>query len=309
MLRVFVILLFLTSTAHAQLNYNYRYVEICSEEVRDMTALMGVDGNVYTLSFFGETGTFTPEQVANGDVLLWMEKTYNAWTTYYPCAEIQQVVQDANRKVAQGNEVDIGQPVLVVSSDLAYYEPTMFKFGSGYASANRLTGTKYGALSSIGSTKVSNIGYYRITPLKETINRVETFNLLYVEGDLLGNILNGIYYYSPISDLYLFHNLTFGYLNGFGFQDNTVVSGFSKKVISTPQLSIDFNTFMSYTYFVEVFKLSYWFEDHVKVFPNLSATFKLSPTFGLNLTGTFTYRSDTHDIYNKGLLFGGRLSF
>ena len=309
MLRVLFILFFFATTAHAQINYTYSYKEVCSEEKRTMNVLLGVDGNIYTLSFFGETQTFTPTQVAAGEVFTWMERTYSAWSEYYPCAEIQGAVQDATKKVAQGNEVDVGQPVLVVSSDFSYYEPNSFKFGSGYSSQNRLTGNKYGALSNVGNAKVSNIGYYRITPLSESLNRVETFNLLYIEGDLLGNVLNGVYYFSPFADLFLFHNLTFGNLNGFGFQDNTAVAGINRKIFSTPQMNLSFNTFVTYTYFVKVFKISYWMEDHVKVIPNLSFTFKLSPTFGLNLTGTFNYRSDTGAIYNKGILLGGRLSF
>lgn len=309
MLRVIFILLFFTTTAHAQLNYTYSYKEVCSEEKRTMNVLLGMNGNVYTLSFFGETQTFTPQQVAAGDIFLWMERTYSAWSEYYPCTEIQGAVQEATKKVAQGNEVDLGQPVLVVSSDLSYYESNNFKFGSGYASENRLTGNKYGAISSLGNAKVSNIGYYRITPIGSKINRVETFNLLFVEGDLLGNILNGTYHFTPFVDAYFFHNLTFGSLNGFGFQDNTLVVGLNRKLLGLPQVTASLSTFVTYTYFVKVFKIKYWLEDHVKIVPNLSITYKLSPTFGLNLTGTMSYRTDTGAIYGKGLLLGGRLSF
>lgn len=310
MLRYFliVVLILFSTKAKAQFSYNYSYKEVCSDELRTVNVTLEKKGNLFTTSFFGELGVFTQQQIGNGDFLTWLKTTYDAWTEYYPCAEIKAIVEDAAKKAAQGNEIEIGQPLLVVSSDLAYGYPGTYKIGSGYTSEDRLTGKKFGGIGSLGNSKISSFGGYRLTPIKQDLNTVESYNLLFVREDFLGNLTHGIYKNKKNYSYFLFNSMTFGYLNGFGFQDNTIILGGSKKLINSNQIAINLIILNSYNYYTKVFKIKYWFEDYIKISPTMTFTFKLSPSFGINLGGTMTYRTDTKERYGYGALLGGRLS-
>ena len=107
----------------------------------------------------------------------------------------------------------------------------------------------------------------------------------------------------------MFNSITFGILNNYRFQDTSVIVGVSNKLYSNPYFSINSTVVFSYIYYVKVFKLSYWFEDHVKLNPNLSFTWKLSPTFGLNLAASINYRTDSREFTSPGVLLGAKYLF
>jgi len=306
---VLILLVTPTQVFSQAFNFAYRYKEVCSDQLKTVNVAFERQGNLFSASFFGEVKTFNQQQIGNGEFLIWLNETYKAWTEYYPCSEIKAIVEDAAKKAAQGNEIDIGQPLLVVSSDLAYTYPGVYKIGTGYTSEDRLTGKKFGGLGNLGTSKVSSIGGYRLTPISQDLNTVESYNLLYVQGSFLGNLTHGLYKSKKSYSYFIFNAMTFGYLNGFGFQDNTIILGGSRRIFNTNQLSANVIVLNSYTYYTKVFKLKYWFEDYVKVSPTVTLTFKLSPSFGLNFGGTMTYRTDTDERYGYGALLGGRLSF
>ena len=292
-----------------QATFNYRYREVCSNEIRTVRVNLENSGGNFTIFFFGEYRTFTLSDFENGTYEQWMNRVYNQWTEYYPCVELSALLGETTKKVAEQNDTDISQPLIIVTSDLAYYSGGEIKSGFGYSEANRLTGVGNGGVGSFGNSKVSSFGLFRITPIDRTLNTVENFNVIITERNMLGNLLHGVYYKHRLGGVFAFNSMMFGFLNGFGFQDNTLVFGGGGKLYSDNRINVSSILVASYTYHVRIFKISYWFEDHIKLNPNLSITYKLSPSFGLGLSGTVTYRTDEKVITNSGLLLGGKLFF
>lgn len=298
-----------SNTLNAQTVFNYKYTEVCSGEVKTVRTVVENHEDRFTIFFFGEYRNFSYSELADGTYERWLTNVYKKWTEYYPCAELSALLQETTKKVAEQNEADISQPLIVVSSDLAYYSGGELKTGIGYSEANRLTGVGKGGVGSLGNNQVSSFGIFRLTPISTTINTVENFNIIFTTGNLLGNLLHGVYYKDKKGSIFAFNALTFGFLNGFGFQDNTIVVGGGTKIYSDRKVDINTIIVTSYTYYVRIFKISYWLEDYIKINPNLSVTYKLSPSFGLGLTGTVTYRTDQRQITNTGVLLGGKLFF
>jgi len=306
---LFLLLSLLSNLANAQTVFHYRYTEVCSGEIKTVRTVVENREDRFTVFFFGEYRNFTYSEVIDGSYERWLANVYKRWTDYYPCAELSALLQETTKKVAEQNDTDISQPLIVVSSDLAYFTGGEIKTGVGYSEANRLTGVGKGGVGSLGNTRVSSFGLFRITPISGNLNTVENFNVILTDGNVLGNLLHGVYYRNKKGSLFAFNAITFGFLNGFGFQDNTIVLGGGTKLYSDRKIEINSILVTSYTYHVRIFKISYWFEDHLKINPNLSATYKLSPSFGLGLTGTLTYRTDQKQITNSGILIGGKLFF
>ena len=103
--------------------------------------------------------------------------------------------------------------------------------------------------------------------------------------------------------------MTFGKLNGYPFQDNTMMLGHSKKILDINQLTLSTNLILSYTYRVKVFTLDYWMEDYIGIKPFINMGYKLSPTFGLNVTYTTSLRTDRNTSDRYSILLGGRVLF
>jgi hypothetical protein len=305
-----VIFLFLCSSpSYGQTIFKYSYREICTEQVRSVQVDVSQTNDTFTVFFFGESETFDKFEMHDGTYHAWMVRVNKLWNEYYPCAEIQELVAASSKRVAEGGEVELGAPLLVLSSDLAYFSPYEFRAGSGYSTQNLKTGLKYGASSSFGNSQKSALGYYRMKPIGDRLSRVESFGGLYIEGDFLGNLFNGVYYRRNKMSTFLFNSVTFGILNNYRFQDTSLILGISNKLYSNPYFSISSTVVFSYIYYVKVFKLSYWFEDHVKLNSNLSLTWKLSPTFGLNLATSINYRSDSREFSSPGVLLGAKYLF
>lgn len=311
-MRLFITVIFLalwSSPAKGQTFFKYTYKEICSEQVRSVQVEVSQQNDTFTVFFFGETETFTRLEMQNGLYTRWMDRINRLWNEYYPCAEIQDLVASSSKRVAESGEVELGAPLLVVSSDLAYFAPSEFRAGSGYSTQNLKTGLKYGALTSFGNSNKSAFGYYRMKPINDKLNRVESFGGLYIEGDFLGNLFNGVYYRADRYSFFLFNSITFGILNNYSFQDTSLILGVSSTLYSNPYFSISTTFLFSYIYYVKVFKLSYWFEDHLKINPNLALTWKLSPTFGLNLATSINYRTDSREFTSPGVFLGAKYLF
>ena len=311
-MRFFLTVIFLvlwSSPASGQTFFKYRYKEICTEQNRTVQVEVSQKNDTFTVFFFGESETFNRFEMQDGTYIAWMDKVNRLWNEYYPCAEIQELVTSSSKRIADSGEVELGAPLLALSSDLAYFSPSEFRTGTGYSTQNLRTGLRYGTLGSFGNTRKSSVGYYRMKPLNEKWNRVESFGGLYIEGDFLGNLFNGVYYKNRKLSTFLFNSVTFGILNNYRFQDTSLILGVSKKLYSNPYFSINTTVIFSYIYYVKVFKLSYWFEDHVKLNPNLSFTWKLSPTFGLNLATSINYRTDSREFTSPGVLLGAKYLF
>lgn len=296
-------------SSFAQTTFYYKYKEVCSGETRTVKATIENREDTFTIFFFGEYRTFTYLDFVNGAYEQWMVTVYRQWTQYYPCAELSALVQETSKKVAEQNETEITQPLIIVSSDLGYYSGGVIRTGVGYSETNRLTGVGSGGVGSLDTETVSSFGIFRINPISKTTNAVENLNLIITTDYVLGNLLHGFHYKHRLGSAFLFNTITFGFLNGFGFQDNSLVFGGGGKIYSNNHININLITIVSYTYHVRIFKISYWFEDHLKLNPNLSLTYKLSPSFGLGLTGTINYRTDQRRPTNAGLLAGGKLFF
>jgi hypothetical protein len=307
---ILFLLLFLYSVpSKAQITFNYKYTEVCSGEQKTIKTVVQNRDDYFTVFFFGEYRNFMYSEFVDGTYERWLSNVYRRWTEYYPCAELSALIQETTKKVAEQNDSDISQPLIVVSSDLAYYAGGIIKTGIGYSESNRVTGVGSGGVGSLGNGNISSLGLFRITPVSKNLNTVENFNVIMTTGNLLGNLLHGVYYKNRVGGVFAFNAMTFGFLNGYGFQDNTLIVGGGGKLYSNNQVVINSILVTSYTYRVRIFKISYWFEDYIKLNPNLSITYKLSPSFGLGLTGTLSYRTDDKKITNEGLLLGGKLFF
>ena len=116
-----LLLLFISSEAilAQQSNFTFRYREVCSDELKEIA--LNVDfKDTKTYSFFGESKTFTPQEIAAYQPVEWLGEVYQRWTTYYPCAEIREVVATAAKSTSENADIDISSPIIIVASDLGY---------------------------------------------------------------------------------------------------------------------------------------------------------------------------------------------
>lgn len=307
------ILLLLTlfpSLGYSQVfNLNYRYTEICSEQIRDITIPINVKQN-NTIAFFGYSKDFTPLEIQNGEHIIWLNDIYNKWREYYPCAEIKELVTDAAKSASESGDIDISQPIVIMASDFGYKNGGVYNTTAGYNKANLLTNTSEGVLLSMGTDVIGNIGYFRIAPFRGKTNSLINTNILLLNTSVIGNTTFGLLGdMGKVGSYFALHTMTFGKLNGYPFQDNTVMFGHSKKILNTKQLLLSTNVILSYTYRVKVFTLDYWMEDYIGIKPFLNVGYKLSPTFGLNVTYTTSLRTDKNTSNRYAILLGGRVLF
>jgi hypothetical protein len=320
-----LILLFLPSIGYSQVfNLNYRYTEVCSEETRTKRIPININDNT-TITFFGNSRTFTQEQVDNDEHRDWLKKIYDKWDEYYPCAEIKALVSESSVSISEKSEVDSNRPIVVMSADFGYRNEGVLSSNAGYNVTNTGTKESRGGLITFGTDYLGNIGYYRISPLTKSINSVVNVNILLLSESILGNLTNGYTLKkTKFGSGFVFHTMTFGRLNEYPFQDNTLTFGYNKEILDTRRFFVSTNVLVNYTYRVKVFNIKYWFEDHVTVKPFFNLGIKVTPTFGLNLSYTnmirtdepYTFKSD-EDYYHKrhifkdryAILLGGRVLF
>ena len=309
---LFTLLLFLLpQVVYSQIfNLRYSYTEICSEQQKRITIPLDLSGK-NTLAFFGYSRTFTPQEIQNNEHILWLEDIYSKWREYYPCAEIKEVVSETAKSASESGDVDLNQPIVIMSADFGYRNGGVLSTSAGYNQTNLKTGLSRGMLMTAGNDYIGNIGYFRVNPISKKTSTLINTNILLLQQSVVGNLTFGL-----LGDLgwagsyFGLHTLTFGKLNGYPFQDNTVMLGHTKKILNTRRLLLSTNIITSYTYRVKVFNIKYWLEDYVGIKPFVNIGFKVTPTFGLNVSYTLNLRSD--DIGNTndyGLLLGGRVLF
>jgi len=320
-----LILLLLPSIGYSQVfNLNYRYTEVCSEETRTRRIPININDNT-TITFFGNSRTFTQEQVDNDEHRDWLKKIYDKWDEYYPCAEIKALVSESSVSISEKSEVDSNRPIVVMSADFGYRNEGVLSSNAGYNVTNTGTKESRGGLITFGTDYLGNIGYYRISPLTKSINSVVNVNILLLSESILGNLTNGYTLKkTKFGSGFVFHTMTFGRLNEYPFQDNTLTFGYNKEILDTRRFFVSTNVLVNYTYRVKVFNIKYWFEDHVTVKPFFNLGIKVTPTFGLNLSYTNMIRTDEpytfksgEDYYHKrhifkdryAILLGGRVLF
>jgi len=308
---VYLLLLFLLpSKVYSQVfTLNYSYTEVCSEQQRQVSLPILLDGNT-TLAFFGYDRTFTPQEIQNNEHILWLDDIYRKWREYYPCAEIKELVTESAKSASEKGDVDLSQPIVIMAADLGYRNGGVFTTNGGYNTTNLKTLETKGMLLTAGTDYIGNIGYYRINPLKGKRSLLINSNLLLLQTSVVGNLTTGI-----LGDLGKFgsyfglHTVTFGRLNGYPFQDNTIMIGHTKKILNTRRLLLSTNLITSYTYRVKVFNLSYFFEDYIAFKPFLNVGFKVTPTFGMNVSYTTSIRTDINVTDRYSILLGGRVLF
>lgn len=308
-----LLLLLLPELVSAQSNFIFRYKEVCSEEQKQISLSLDFN-NTKTYSFFGETRTFTPLEIANNVPIEWLEEVHDRWKVYYPCAEIREVVATAAKSTSENADIDISSPIIIVASDLGYKD-TYFSTSAGVTSTNVVTREARGYAFNFNTGNVSSIGVYRLRPQNKYYNSIVNANLIILQKDILASLTTGIYRDKSRLQGFLLHNTVFGRLNGFRFQDNSFILGTSYTYLKSRLVDLNLNVITSYTYRVKVFKLNYWFEDHFNVSPYFNLTYNVTPTFGLNLMYTRTLRYDRDKdipVYTKGnygILLGGRVFF
>jgi hypothetical protein len=212
-----------------------------------------------------------------------------------------------------------------MSADFGYRNEGVLSSNAGYNVTNTGTKESRGGLITFGTDYLGNIGYYRISPLTKSINSVVNVNILLLSESILGNLTNGYTLKkTKFGSGFVFHTMTFGRLNEYPFQDNTLTFGYNKEILDTRRFFVSTNVLVNYTYRVKVFNIKYWFEDHVTVKPFFNLGIKVTPTFGLNLSYTNMIRTDEpytfksgEDYYHKrhifkdryAILLGGRVLF
>lgn len=320
-----LILLLLPSLGYSQVfNLNYRYTEVCSEETRTKRIPINLNDNT-TITFFGYSRTFSQFEVQNDEHRNWLEDVYGKWKEYYPCAEIKELVSESSVSIYEKSEVDNNRPIVVVSADLGYRNEGVVSSTAGYNVTNTSTKESRGGLLTFGSDYLGNVGYYRISPLNKSVNSVVNVNVLLLSESVLGNLTNGLTLKkTKYGSGFIFHTMTFGRLNDYPFQDNTLTFGYSKELLNNRRLFLSTNVLLNYTYRVKVFNIKYWFEDHLSVKPFFNMGFKVTQTFGLNLSYTNLIRTDAPYTFKSGeeyyhkrhifkdryaILLGGRVLF
>lgn len=290
-------------------NLNYRYTEICSEETRQVSIPIDLKSN-NTLAFFGYSRTFTPQEIQNNEPVKWLDDIFRKWSEYYPCAEIAEAVTEASRSSSKSADIDVNKPIVIVSSDLGYKNGGVFKTSGGYNQTNILTQKSQGGLMSFGTNKIGNIGYFSIKPITTDSKSITNLNLIILQNDLIANYTVGIFGSKGKWGSYFFlHALTFGKLNGYPFQDQSLLTGYSNGILNTRRLVLSTNIIFSYTYRLKVFTVDYFWEDYVGISPFLNFGFKVTPTFALNLSYTTSLRTDMNTFDKYSILLGGRVLF
>jgi len=304
------ILLLVPSVLYSQTTFSYKYTEVCSGRTNTVKVALTNSSDFFTVFFFGESRTFTRSQYNDGTYADWMDRVYKSWSEYYPCQEVLGLVQETSKKVAERNSKEFTQPIIIVSSDLAFFSPNEFRVGGGWSETDRLSEKSVGALATVGSGRIYSFGYFRLDPILSNTNFVQNYNILLVSGDWLGNLMNGLYYNYKGSGTFIFNSITFGDMNGFAFQNNGILLGGFLPIYGNNQLSVSSLLVVSYTYYEKVFKLNYWFDDIVRVNPNLTLTVKVSPTFGINVTANTTHTvGASNGFVNYGIMTGAKLLF
>jgi hypothetical protein len=303
--RFLFLLLLLPSTVFSQ-SLKFNYTEVCSEEQRQM--VVNIDSNSNSYSFFGETKSFTSQEIADGAPYEWLNRVYKRWSEYYPCAEIRSLVAASTKSSSESSKVDINAPIVVVQSDLGYLN-SFFTTSAGFSNTNLLTNESEGYTFNGSTSRVFGIGYYRVTPFANNIKGITNTNVILFENDFLGSLSTGLTANKGDLFAFIFNAYIFGNLNGYGFQDSSVLLGLSYPFFKTRNVDLTGLLLTSYTYRVKVFKLDYWFEDYVSFSPYINLTYRLTQTFGLNLSYTTTLRTDIYKKDQYGILLGGRVFF
>ena len=307
---LFLILFLVPNIGYAQVfNLNYKYREICSEELRKVVLEIDLSSPT-TFAFFGYSQTFTPQQVSQNEHVDWLNDIYRKWKDYYPCAEITDLVASNAKNSSETGDIDISQPIVILASDLSYHNDQTVGLTGGYNKSNLLTNTSNGFVLNAGTNVSGNVGYYKLTPINSTTKSMVNANLMVIQDNLIGNTAVGI-----LGDIGMFgsyfglHSVTFGKLNGYPFQDNSLIIGHTKTFINNKTLKLSTNLVLSYTYRRKVFNLDYWFEDYMTIKPFVNVAYKLTDTFGMNLSYTNSLRTDKNTKERWGLLLGGRVLF
>ena len=304
------LLLIFPSLLYSQTTFSYNYTEVCSGRTNTVKVVLNNNSDFFTVFFFGESRTFSRGEYNSGVYADWMDQVYKSWSQYYPCAELLALVQETSKKVASKNSKEVVQPVIIVSSDLAFFSPSDLRVGGGWSEANLITKRSVGALTSLGTGKVYSFGYFRLTPVTLRTNSVENYNIIHVEANWLGNLINGVYYNYKGDGAVVFNSITFGNMNGFAFQNNGVMLGGVSDIYKNNQLNLKGLLVVSYTYYEKVFKLDYWFDNAMRINPNVTLNYQVSPTFGFSVTSGLTYRvGKDPQLINFGILTGAKLFF
>ena len=307
---LFLILLFVSSNTFAQTIFNYRYTEVCSGRTNTVKVVLNNNSDFFTVFFFGENKTFSKLDYFNGTYDVWMDDVYTKWTNYYPCQEVLSLIQETSKRVAGKGSKEVAQPVIVVSSDLAFFTPNEFRIGSSWSETDRITKASSGGLGTFGNGKVYAVGYFLLNPIIPNLNSVQNYNIILADGSLLGNLINGVYYELNSNGIFGFSSITFGNMNGFSFQNNGILVGGIYDIYKGNQFSFKGVLVVSYTYYEKIFDLTYWFDNSVKINPNITMSYKLSPTFGFSITANTTYRIGRNNgLLNFGILSGAKLFF
>jgi hypothetical protein len=312
-MKIIILILFLvtcSTSVFSQTIFNYRYTEVCSGRTNTVRVVLNNNSDFFTVFFFGENKTFSINQFNNGEYADWMDSVYRSWSEYYPCSEVLALVQETSKKVAERNSKEFTQPIIIISSDLAFFSPNDFRIGGGWSETDKVSGRSVGGLSTIGSGRIYSFGYFRLNPVLPNTNSVENYNILLVDGNWLGNLMNGLYYNYNGSGAFIFNSMTFGDMNGFPFQNNGLLLGGFLPIYKSNQIALNSLMVLSYTYYERVFKINYWLDNAVRVNPNITFTFNLSPTFGINITSNITYRLGVDSGFvNYGIMTGAKLLF
>jgi len=304
------ILFLLPNIGYSQVfNLNYKYREVCSEELKKVVLEIDLNSPT-TFAFFGYNETFTPQQVAQNEHVDWLDDIYRKWKDYYPCAEITDLVASNVKNSSETGDIDISQPIVILASDLSYHNDQTVGLTGGYNKSNLLTNTSNGFVLNAGTNVSGNVGYYKLTPINSTTKSMVNANLMVIQDNLIGNTAVGI-----LGDIGMFgsyfglHSVTFGKLNGYPFQDNSLIVGHTKTLINNKTLKVSTNLILTYTYRRKVFRLNYWFEDYMTIKPFMNVGYKLTDTFGMNLSYTNNLRTDKNTKEHWALLLGGRVLF
>ena len=306
MKRLLFLVSLIPSLCFSQTTLKFNYTEVCSEEQRQMA--VNIDPNSNSYSFFGETKSFTSQEIADGAPYEWLNRVYKRWSEYYPCAEIRSLVAASTKSSSESSKVDINAPIVVVQSDLGYLN-SFFTTSAGFSNTNLLTNESEGYTFNGSTSRVFGIGYYRVTPFANSIKGITNTNVILFENDFLGSLSTGLTANKGDLFAFIFNAYIFGNLNGYGFQDSSVLLGLSYPFFKTRNVDLTGLLLTSYTYRVKVFKLDYWFEDYVSFSPYINLTYRLTQTFGLNLSYTTTLRTDIYKKDQYGILLGGRVFF
>lgn len=305
-----LILFLIPSIGYSQVfNLQYSYKEVCSDVLQRVVLEIDINSNT-TFAFFGYSQTFTPQQVSQNEHIDWLGSIYRKWREYYPCAEITELVSTNVKNSSETGDIDISQPIVILASDLSYYNGNIVGLTGGYNKSNLLTNTSNGFMLNMSSNINGNIGYYKLTPLNSTTKTMVNANLMVLQNDVIANTSVGILGNVGVFGSYFtLHSVTFGSLNGYPFQDNSLIVGHTKSFVNNKTLKLSTNLVISYTYRRKVFTLDYWFEDYMTIKPFVNVGYKLTDTFGMNLTYTNSLKTNMNTSDRWGLLLGGRVLF